>query len=290
MKRRTVIGLGAVVSVGALLNGCSALGAFNALVPKDKGVVQAISDATFGESPRQRLDIYRPTTPDRNLPIIIFFHGGSWNSGSKDGYAWLGRALAAPGFVVVVPNYRLTDDAPYPAFLQDNVAAVRFAIRNAESVGGDPRRIVLAGHSAGAYNAAVLAYDERWLGADRAHVKGFIGLAGPYDFLPFDTPVTQRVFGWAPDLPGTQPVNHVDRRDPPAFIGVAGKDGTVHPKNGNAMTRKLRVAGVPVERVDYPDVGHVGILTAIAKPLRNRASVLEDISRFAHQVTSPAIP
>ena len=106
----------------------------------------------------------------KSRPVILFFYGGSWNSGRRQGYAFAARALAARGFVVIVPDYRLVPDAVYPDFLRDCAAAVRWARRNAGAHGGDGERIVLVGHSAGAYNAAMLALDPGLVGADRSAV------------------------------------------------------------------------------------------------------------------------
>lgn len=290
---RTGIRLLVLAGVGAgaaALSGCSALTAFNAVVPKDGGVVRVVTDAAYGPDGRQRFDVYRPASAARDLPMIVFFYGGSWNSGSKAGYGWVGRALAAHGFVVVIPDYRLVPAVRYPAFVEDGAAAIASAARLAGSVGADANRIVLAGHSAGAYNAALLAYDERWLGAERSRVRGFIGLAGPYDFLPFDGPVVKAAFAGADNLAATQPVSHVDRNDPPAFIAVAGEDRTVHPHNAESMENKLRSAGVPVVAKTYSKVGHAGLVTAIAKPLRGRADVLRDIAAFAGDVAGPERP
>lgn len=287
INRRRAIQLGAALALAGLA-ACNSLRTFDAFVPKDRGTRRTITSAAFGADSRQTLDVYRPAGADGRLPILVFFYGGSWNSGSKSGYSWLGRALAAQGFVTVIPDYRLARKAPFPAFLEDGAAAVRWAIAHAAEIGGDPQRIIIAGHSAGAYNAAMLAYDERWLGRDKALVKGFIGLAGPYDFLHYASPVTDEVFGSVPDKPSTQPVNHVGPGDPPAFIGTAAGDQTVHPSNATSMTAKLRAAGVRVERRSYAHVGHVGILIAIARPLRGRAGVLEDMVRFAREATSQA--
>lgn len=250
-------------------------------MPKDRGVIRVIENAEFGPDPRQRLDIYRPVTPARDLPIIVFFYGGSWSSGSKGGYAWVARALASRGFVVAVPDYRLVPQVRFPTFVEDGAAAVRLVAAIAQSLGGDGDRIILAGHSAGAYNAAMLAYDERFLGVDRRRVRGFIGLAGPYDFLPFDGPVTRMAFGNAPDPAATQPVSFVGDGDPPALIASAAEDRTVHRRNSDSLAAKLRAAGVPVERKHYEGIGHVGILTAMARPWRGRAGVLDDVTRFA---------
>ena len=272
--------------LGGLAAACSPLATFDALVPKDGGVRLVVSGAAYGNDPRQRLDVYAPRGRTTRLPVIVFFYGGSWNSGTRSGYAFVGRALAARGFVVAIPDYRLVPQVRFPAFLQDNAAAVRWVRGHVAGVGGDPDRLVLAGHSAGAYDAAMLAVDPRWLGADRAAVRGLIGLAGPYDFLPFDGAVSQAAFGTAPDPVATQPVTFASAGDPPALLATGGEDTTVRPANSDALAARLGAAGVAVERRRYPGIGHVGIVTAIARPFRGRAPVLADMAAFAHRVTA----
>lgn len=265
---------------------CSPLTLFNTVVPKDGGVRVAVRDAAFGPDRRQRLDVYVPEHPSgAALPTVIFFYGGSWNSGTKDGYSFVGRALAARGFVVAIPDYRLVPQVHYPAFLQDNAAAVRWVRVHAAEFGGNPDRLVLAGHSAGAYDAAMLALDPRWLGKDRASVRALVGLAGPYDFLPFDGPVLKQAFAEVTNPITTQPVNYVERGDPPAFLATGMKDDTVRPANSDSLAAKIQAVGSKVERVRYREVGHVGLVTAIAKPLRARASVLDDMTAFIHAAT-----
>lgn len=271
---------------------CSPLRTFNALIPKDPGVSLVARNQAFRPGPRGALDLYAPrgTKPDAQLPIIVFFYGGSWNSGDKEGYAFVGRALAARGFVVAIPDYRLVPEVRFPAFLEDGAAAVRWVRANAHRLGGDPDRIVLAGHSAGAYNAAMLSLDPQWLGGDRAAVRGFAGLAGPYDFLPFDGPVTRAAFGQAPDPDATQPVRLASAGDPPSLLQVAGRDRLVYPRNSHRLAEALRAAGVPVELRVYDRIGHVGILTALSRPLRGRAAVLRDLADFATRTTFPPPP
>ena len=272
-----------------ILSACSPLRAFDALVPKDGGARLVAKDQAFTSGPRGKLDIYAPrgAAVSETLPVIVFFYGGSWNTGSKAGYSFVGRALAAQGFVVAVPDYRLVKDAPYPAFLEDGAAAVRWVRANAARFGGDPDRIVLAGHSAGAYNAAMLSVDPRWLGADRAAVKGLAALSGPYSFLPLDTKVTQETFGAVVDLATTQPVNFASAGDPPTLLIAGGKDNLVFGSNSIAMALKLSEAGVPVETRVYDDLGHVGTVTALSTLFRGKAPVLRDVAAFAHRVTGP---
>jgi acetyl esterase/lipase len=271
--------------LGLLTAACSPLGAFNALVPMDRGARLAASGLPYGEGPRRTLDIYVPRHSDGPRPVIVFFYGGSWSSGARQGYAFVGRALAARGFVTVVPDYRLVPEATYPGFVEDGAAAVRWVRANAKTYGGDGDRIVLAGHSAGAYIAAMLATDGRWLGKDRAAVRGLAGLAGPYDFAPFTVGASRAAFGAWPNPAETQPVTHADAGAPPALLLTGAEDTTVRPRNSESLAAKLRAAGVAVEVKSYSEVGHIGILTAIARPFRGKAPVVEDMTEFADGVT-----
>lgn len=284
MRARTAIGLAAAIAGAGLALACSPLRTFDALVPKDGGVA-VVRDVSYGPAPRQTLDVYRPARGGaRPLPVIVFFYGGSWATGTKAGYGFAGRALASRGFVTVIPDYRLVPQVVYPAFVQDGAAAVHWVRRHIAEQGGDPTRIVLAGHSAGAYIAAMLAVDDRWLGRDRMGVRGLVGLAGPYDFAPFDVDASRNAFGRWPDPQETQPVAHAGAGDPPALLLTGADDTTVRPRNSEALAARLRAGGVAAEVKAYPGVGHVGLVTSLARPLRRRAPTLDDMTAFAHRV------
>jgi acetyl esterase/lipase len=263
---------------------CSPLKTFDTLVPKDPGASAAERGAAFGPAPRQRLDLYRPSRGGTRLPVVVFLYGGSWQSGTRSGYEFVGRALAAEGFLVAIPDYRIVPEVRYPAFLEDNAAAVRWVRLNAGRFGGDPERIVLVGHSAGAYNAAMLALDPRWLGEDRRAVRGLVGIAGPYDFLPLDSPITRAAFPGADA--STQPVSFASADDPPALLLHGADDGTVYPRNSLRLAELLRAAGAEASVQIYPGTGHVGIVTAFARPFRGKAPVLRDVAAFARRVTA----
>lgn len=269
-----------------IAGGCTPLSAFDALVPKDRGVVVVAENVPYGPDARQRIDVYRPRGASKPLPVIVFFYGGSWSSGTKSGYSFVGRALASRGFLVAIPDYRLVPQVRYPAFVEDGAAAIRWTEAHAASLGGAPQRLVIAGHSAGAYNAAMLAYDGRWLGSDQPKVRGFIGLAGPYDFLPSTDPVARAAFAGTTDFASAQPVAFIHKGSPPAFLATGAQDRTVMPRNSDALAARLTAAGSTVVRRTYPDIGHIGILTAIARPFRGRATVFDDMVAFARQVTS----
>lgn len=281
----TARGRSLVMAIGLALTGCSPLKTFDALVPKDGGAARVASAISYGEGPRRMLDVYAPATRGADRPVILFFYGGSWNSGTRSGYAFVGRALAARGFVVVIPDYRLVPKVRYPGFVEDGAAAVRWTEAHVRDFGGDPGRIVLMGHSAGAYIAAMLAVDRRWLGEDARRVRGFVGLAGPYDFAPFDVDVARAAFGDWPRPEETQPVTWAGAGDPPSLLLVGAEDKTVQPRNSEALAAKLRAGGVAADLRSYPKLGHVGLLLAIARPFRGRAPVLDDVARFVTQVT-----
>lgn len=287
--RLTVIALAA-----SLLAACSPTAAYNRLALAGARGIQTTRDIPFGADPRLKLDVYAPPQSQGQLkPVLVFIYGGSWDTGDKSIYGFAGAAFSGRGFVTVIPNYRLVPAVRYPAFLEDNAQAVRWARDNARRFGGDPERIVVVGHSAGAYNASMIALDERWLkgaGVPQGTVKAWAGLAGPYDFLPLDDRATIAAFGQAPELPSTQAINHVDRRDPPAFLATGTDDTTVAPRHTSELAGRLQAVGVPVETRFYPKLGHVGIVTALGPLFRGRAPVLEDVSRFLHGRVGEAQP
>jgi acetyl esterase/lipase len=253
---------------------------------------QGRSDVAYGPLERQRFDVFVPGTSideaDKatGAPLVIFFYGGSWNSGSRRDYAFAGQALAARGFVVMVVDYRLYPEVRYPGFLEDCAKAVGYGLEHARELGADPRRVFLFGHSAGAYNAAMLALDPRWLravGHSPDELAGWVGLAGPYNFLPIGDPGVKRVFDWPQTSPDTQPIHHVDdlARPLPVFIGAADKDSVVIPEQNSApLAERLRARDAPVTLKTYEHVSHALLIGSLAWPLTAFAPVLDDTAAF----------
>ncbi|MEO1167212.1 MAG: alpha/beta hydrolase [Pseudomonadota bacterium] len=260
---------------------------FNRLVPKDAGSARIAEDIAFGTGARQQLDIYAPTggEADAAHPVIVFVHGGGWRAGDKAGYEFAGRAFASRGFVTVIPNYRLSPQGHFPDFVEDGAAAIRWVRDNIAERGGDPDRIIMVGHSAGAHIAALLAMDESWLGADRDAIAGWVGMAGPYDFLPLDTPSTRGAFSRAPDLAATQPINFAGEGDPPALLLHGDLDDVVKPRHSSGLTARLEAAGVPVRHIVYEGIGHIRIMTALSRWTRGTPPSLADIEAFAREVS-----
>ncbi len=270
--------LGVLLLVGGLAYHFAALEIFDALVPKDQDGVLWQADMAYGRDPRQKLDIYMPDVTKGPVPMVLFVHGGSWQEGNKRGYSFVGRALAAKGFMTLVMNYRLHPEHRYPAFVDDVALALRWAADNGKSLGGNPDKLFAMGHSAGAYDIAMAVLDERYA-ASRPKLSGVVTLAGPFDFLPLDSKITIKVFGQVPDLPSTQPINHVTADAPPFLILHGSADTTVYPKNAVALDKALRAKGVSSELKIYDGTSHVAILLAIAKPFR-KTPVLEDAVKF----------
>ncbi len=267
----------------AALGGCSTIDMLNAVEPK--GGLIVTRDLAYGDGGRGKLDVYAPRDADRaTTPVVVFFYGGGWETGSKGMYAFVGSALARQGYVVVVPDYRVYPEVRWPTFLEDSAKAVRWARDNASTYGGDPARIVLMGHSAGAYNAAMLTLDHRWLAQvgmnpDR-DIKAFVGLAGPYDFLPLKSEVLKTIFGPEDSRPATQPIQYVTAAAPPMLLVAPVKDTVVDPENVNRLATRIREKGGRVETRRYPRLNHALIVGALAAPLRWLGPVMKDARTF----------
>lgn len=275
---------GALLAVLALVTAaCSPLGALNAFSPGDGGSVRLAEGAAYGADVRQKLDIYAPTRAAPGTPVVVFFYGGSWSSGRRQDYAFAARAIASRGLVVVVPDYRLVPQVRFPAFVQDAASAVRWTQLNVSRYGGDPARMAVMGHSAGAYIAAMVALDGKWLreaGAPPGTVKAWVGLSGPYDFYPFDVKASQDAFGPYPDPHATQPIAFARADAPPALLVHGLADTTVKPRNSEALAAALRARGAVAELKLYPGLSHTDTLVALSRLFRGKAPVLADSVGF----------
>ena len=283
LKPTLLFGLAALALLAALA-ACSPTAALNALAPRSTHTLT--EGVAYGDGPRRQLDIYRPTAaaPAAGFPVVVFFYGGSWRHGERAGYKFVGEALASRGVLTLVTDYRLYPEVRYPDFLLDCAQALAYGIEHADALGGDPKRVFVMGHSAGGYNAAMLALDPRWLratGHRPGELAGLIGLAGPYDFLPMTNPDTQPVFFHPNYPPGSQPIDYVSTAAPRSFLGAAVTDKLVNPERNTAgLAARLQAAGVAVTLRRYERVNHLTLAGAFARPLRWLAPVLDDVAAF----------
>lgn len=252
------------------------------------GASTASRSVAYGPHAGQRLDVYRPTPTAAPAPVVLFLYGGRWQSGKRADYAFVGDALARAGMLALVADYRRYPQVRFPTFVEDAALALRWARQQARASGGDPARIFLAGHSAGAHLAAMLATDARFLaavGMQPRDLAGVIGIAGPYDFLPLTERDLQDIFGPRERWADTQPVNFVDG-DEPRFLLLHGTDDRlVWPRNSERLAARLREAGGEVEHRVYPDLGHIRILSGLRYPAL--ADTLADIRRFVDATQAP---
>lgn len=298
VRRHTAALIGALVML--LLTGCQA-SLFTAIntTASDDGL-SVHKDIVYEPAHHQALDVYAPQHA-KGAPTVVFFYGGSWESGKRQWYRWLGERLAQHGIVTVVPDYRKYPEVRMDGFMTDAARAMAWTHEHAAEFGGEPDHLFVMGHSAGGQIAALLATDGHWLasvGMRPSDLAGFIGLAGPYDFLPLTNPDFIDIFGHdVASQKRSQPIFFVDGDEPPMLLLQGQGDHTVKPGNATSLASAMRNKGELVELHMYPDIGHITLLLALSRPLNSKAPALADTLKFIQQhssggsdVASQAIP
>jgi len=278
---RVAVAVFIAAACAAALLGCSGFNFFVANAPNAFGSFRRSSNLAYGDDARQTLDVYAPKRPERR-PVVIFFYGGTWSAGKKSDYAFVGAALAERGYVTVIPDYRLYPEVKFPTFVEDGARAVAWAQQHARDFGGDPDRLVLMGHSAGAHIAALLALNSSYLAVAgvRPHsVAGLIGLSGPYALAP-DTATLHAIFG-APYTPSEwQPVNFADRTAPPTLLLHGAADDVVYSSHTEKLRDALLSQGAEVETHLYPGRGHADTIASFTFVARYRTPALKQSLAF----------
>nr|WP_294849723.1 alpha/beta hydrolase [uncultured Sphingomonas sp.] len=247
----------------------------------DRAILAA--SAAYGPDPRQMLDVWVPANGASGpLPIIIFFYGGGWESGERRDFGFVGRALAAKGFIAVLPDYRRLPDHVFPSFVEDGAAAVRWATRHAGDFGGDPSRIAVSGHSAGAHLAALIAYDPRYGVVD--HIRATALLSGPFDFDPMAYRETRLAMGDWPDPAAVMPVHFARADAPPTLLITGTGDVVVRARNSQSMARTLAASGAEVEVKLYRGQTHSDLIKSFSPLFRHLNPVRDDVVAFLHRV------
>ena len=178
--------------------------------------------------------------------------------------------------------------------LDDSAAALAWIQDNAARLGGDPDRVFVMGHSAGAYNAVMLALDGQWLeraGVTPGFIKGVVGLSGPYDFYPFTSDSARNAFAHVADPRVTQPINHVRAPAPPILLLTGDADDTVKMRNSKVLAQALTLAGQPTSPVILSGVDHAGPVLKLAAPFIRDRRVIDPVLQFlaAHSGASGAV-
>jgi acetyl esterase/lipase len=288
-RQLTISRIAVVFGVGMLtllVVGCSNVVFLFANAPTAFGTFNRRTDLPYGEDSRQRLDVYSPREA-RNRPVVIFWYGGSWTGGDKANYRFVGATLAERGFVTVVPDYRLYPAVAFPAFCEDGAHALAWVEAHAQEFGGDPHRIVLMGHSAGAHMAAFLAFNRAFdekAGAEANSIVGLVGLSGPYALVP-DTAVLHTTFPAPYSDADWQPVRFVDARSPPTLLLHGLDDKEVYPKHTIALNDALLRNHIRVQMKLYPHGRHADTVAPFALLARRRSPAYEDSVAFIESVT-----
>lgn len=276
MKYTLSAALAAVV-----LSGCTQLGLLSLNTVASFSDYSRQGGLAYGPAPADSADLYLPRNA-AGAPVVVFFYGGGWDSGDKSSYKFVGAALAAAGVIVVIPNYTLYPKAKFPRFMQDAARSVVWARAHAREWGGDPERLFLIGHSAGAHIAVLLALDPEYLsqaGGSSRWLRGVVGLAGPYDFLPFTEAYLNDLFGPPAEFWRSQPINFVRADAPPLLLMHGLRDTRVSPNNTRSLTAALQRLGAAVTTRYFPRADHADLAAAFS-PLRTGLPVLPDILNF----------
>lgn len=284
--------LGGAFAYGLRHHGLAMLDWADRAIGPAAGARQVVDGASYGPLPQQKIDVFVPPSPGPH-PVLVFIPGGGWHSGTAGEYHFIGRNFARAGYVTVLAGYRLVPDGRYPRMLEDSALAVRWALDHAHAWGGDPQRLFLMGHSAGAYNAAMLGLERQWLGrlgVGEGAVKGVIGLSGPYDFLPFTSDSARAAFGHVPDPAQTQPVRFARGDAPPMLLLTGDSDTTVKPRNSLALARALTLAGQPTQAVVIAGLSHEDTVKLLARPFNRDRREMDAILAFLASHGAPSAP
>jgi acetyl esterase/lipase len=243
--------------------------------------ISSNTDIAYGDSAWQRLDVYPQKTAS---PVVIFIHGGSWRHGRKDQYRFAADAFHRLGYTVVLPDYIKypNKEANYPSFAIDAAKAVAWVKANIDDYNGDSNNVFLAGHSAGAHTALMVATDSQFLSAEglsESDLRGVAGIAGPYSFIP-DWKVTKAVFGPPENYPLMDALNYVDGKEPSTILLHSQGDTQVGQYNQDKLGAKLKAMNVDVETVLYTGIGHIDMVTHLHPWFKKQSDVAGDIDRF----------
>jgi acetyl esterase/lipase len=248
----------------------SPVAVLNTITPKDFRVMHHVA---YGKDPRQQLDLYIPlddsVTPTLK-PIILFIHGGSWQTGSKDDYLFVGESFSKAGYVVAVMNYRLAPQHKYPDYVQDAALALRWLADHGADYAADSETLIVMGHSAGGFNALEVVDNQRWLAEVQlpvTHIKAVIGIAGPYSFNFHHFDNARDAFDPNSSPDDIMPDRHVRADAPPHLLLVAANDDTVKASNAVKMAKALRDKHIPVQMQTIEGASHISIMASVATRL-----------------------
>jgi acetyl esterase/lipase len=223
-------------------------------------------DISFGESAKQRLDVYLPKKLLKNAPVLLFLHGGGFMEGDRAHYGYVARPYVQKGIVTVVSGYRMAKrGVPYPAQSDDTKAAIVWIHKNIAKFGGDPNTLFLSGHSVGATLAADVSFDRSWMkqaGVPHAAIKGIAAISGDYDLSPGEN------VDYAPNAEleeRASPLRHIVDPAPLAVVAAGTNEGNMR-ASSQEMERRLRATGVKTRLLVMEGADHKDTVLALGDP------------------------
>jgi len=243
-------------------------------VPPKKFEVETHVDLAYradkdADPVKHKLDLYIPKG-EKNFPVLMFVHGGSWKTGNKSLYAALGTTFAKQGIGVAIINYRLTgatNNVKHPDHINDVAAAFAWVHGNIKKYGGRTDRLFISGHSAGGHLVSLLATDESYLKAHQlklTDIHGVMSLSGVYEIIP-NIRIFDDQFGKdAAICKAASPLEHVKANHPPFLIGYADKDFPTIDKMSEAFCKKLVDGKCEAKTLQVIDRTHISIIIQLA--------------------------
>jgi acetyl esterase/lipase len=271
-----------LVSLLFLNSACTQLGIFVINFPTLFSNQKVVRNLSFGSNYGSKLDLYYPKKSDKPSPVIVFFHGGKWMNGKKQDYRFVADAFTKKGYIVIIPDYVKYPITKFPTWQEDGAKAVVWAYNNVKTYNGDKNNLFVMGHSAGAHIGALLATNNEYLlkqKASRSYIKAFVGIAGPYNFIPDDKDL-EAMFAPKENYQNMQVSTYIDGKQPPMLLLWGEKDKDVGKSNLDKLENTLKQKGGKYDIKIYPNIDHIDIITALSPLKQNLAPVLKDIDSF----------
>ncbi|MFG0753849.1 alpha/beta hydrolase [Pseudomonas sp. TYF_14] len=221
----------------------------------------------YGEAVKEKLDVYAPKQA-KDLPIMLFIHGGAWKSGSKDDSAGPVKTFVDAGVIYVAVGFDLIPDTDLSGMVDQVRRAVIWVNKNAKAFGGDPDKIYISGHSSGGHLAAVLLTTE-WnaLGAPRHILKGGVVISGMGDLHP----PMQSARGSYLKLSNQQiqqlsPINHMAQADAPVLIAWGANESPEFIRQGKQLASAFEKKGRLYWEHEFPATDHFVMVNLLNDP------------------------
>ncbi len=264
-----------------MLSACTKAGLFIANVPASFNSAKSYKDIAYGDKKAQKLDVYIPKNAD-NVPVLVFYYGGRWTEGQKDQYRFVADTFLNDGYAVIIPDTRKYPNVKFPEFAEDAAAALAWTHENISKYGGNADKIFVAGHSSGAHLGALIATDPQYLkpyGLTRNAIKGFVGLSGPYAFVP-EAKDLKDMFGPPERYPLMRPPNYVDGKQPPMLLIHGLKDTSVILENAQKLKNAIDEKGGKVELTTYKELNHVETVGSLMWFWRYKSDIKDTMVKF----------